>query len=43
MPADPACEVFLEFSRRKLLEQYWPRLRKAVEPPQRRANLVASQ
>jgi hypothetical protein len=32
MPTDPACEVFLEFSRRKLLEQYWPRLRKAVEP-----------
>jgi len=32
MPADPACELFLEFSRRKLLEQYWPRLRKAVEP-----------
>lgn len=31
MPADSACEVFLEFSRRKLLEQYWPRLRKAVE------------
>jgi len=32
MPADSACEVFLEFSRRKLLEQYWPRLRKVVEP-----------
>jgi len=32
MPADPACDLFLEFSRRKLLEQYWPRLRKAVEP-----------
>jgi len=32
MPTDPACEVFLEFSSRKLLEQYWPRLRKAVEP-----------
>ena len=32
MPADPACELFLEFSRRKLFEQYWPRLRKAVEP-----------
>lgn len=31
MPADSACDVFLEFSRRKLLEQYWPRLRKAVE------------
>ena len=26
------CELFLEFSRRKLFEQYWPRLRKAVEP-----------
>jgi hypothetical protein len=32
MPADPACEFFLEFSRNKLLNQYWPRLRKAVEP-----------
>jgi uncharacterized damage-inducible protein DinB len=32
MPADPACDLFLEFSRRKLLQQYWPRLRKAVEP-----------
>ena len=32
MPADPACDLFLEFSRRKLLEQYWPRLGKAVEP-----------
>jgi uncharacterized damage-inducible protein DinB len=32
MAADRTCEVFLEFSRRKLLEQYWPRLRKAVEP-----------
>ena len=32
MPADPACEQFLEFSRNKLLHQYWPRLRKAVEP-----------
>jgi uncharacterized damage-inducible protein DinB len=31
MPADPACELFLQFSRNKLLEQYWPRLRKAVE------------
>src|ERR1700756_1087217 len=29
-PADP-CELFLQFSRQKLLEQYWPRLRKAVE------------
>lgn len=32
MPADPACQHFLEFSRNKLLNQYWPRLRKAVEP-----------
>ena len=32
MPTDPACELFLEFSRRKLFEQYWPRLCKAVEP-----------
>ena len=31
MPTDPACEHFLQFSRNKLLEQYWPRLRKAVE------------
>jgi uncharacterized damage-inducible protein DinB len=32
MPADPAIEAFLKFSQNKLLEQYWPRLRKAVEP-----------
>ena len=32
MPADLACEYFLEFSRNKLLNQYFPRLRKAVEP-----------
>jgi uncharacterized damage-inducible protein DinB len=32
MPADPACDIFLEFSRNKLLNQYWPRLRKVVEP-----------
>jgi hypothetical protein len=32
MAPDSACELFLEFSRHKLLEQYWPRLRKAVEP-----------
>jgi hypothetical protein len=32
MSADPACDQFLEFSRNKLLNQYWPRLRKAVEP-----------
>lgn len=32
MSADPACDLFLEFSRNKLLNQYWPRLRKAVEP-----------
>jgi uncharacterized damage-inducible protein DinB len=31
MPADPAIEAFLKFSQNKLLEQYWPRLRKAVE------------
>jgi hypothetical protein len=31
MPANEACEIFLQFSRNKLLEQYWPRLRKAVE------------
>lgn len=32
MPANPACDLFLEFSRNKLLTQYWPRLRKAIEP-----------
>lgn len=32
MSADPASEHFLQFSRHKLLDQYWPRLRKAVEP-----------
>jgi hypothetical protein len=32
MLADPACDIFLEFSRNKLLDQYWPRLRKAVAP-----------
>jgi hypothetical protein len=32
MSADSACELFLQFSRHKLLEQYWPRLRKTVEP-----------
>jgi hypothetical protein len=32
MSADPAIDAFLKFSRNKLLEQYWPRLRKAVEP-----------
>ena len=31
MSADSASQLFLEFSRRKLLEQYWPRMRKAVE------------
>jgi len=30
--ADSACDLFLDFSRNKLLNQYWPRLRKAVEP-----------
>ena len=29
--ADPS-SLFLDFSRRKLLEHYWPRLRAAVEP-----------
>ena len=29
---ETAASVFLEFSRRKLLEQYWPRLRSCVEP-----------
>lgn len=28
---DRTSELFLEFSRNKLLNQYWPRLRKAVE------------
>ena len=32
MSADRLAGLFLEFSRNKLLEQYWPRLRKAVEP-----------
>jgi uncharacterized damage-inducible protein DinB len=32
MPTDSACDLFLDFSRNKLLNQYWPRLRKAVEP-----------
>lgn len=32
MPASSASELFLDFSRNKLLNQYWPRLRKAVEP-----------
>lgn len=32
MATDRSCELFLEFSRRKLLEQYWPRMQKAVEP-----------
>jgi len=31
MSSDRACDLFLEFSRNKLLNQYWPRLRKAVE------------
>jgi hypothetical protein len=30
--ADGTAELFLEFSRNKLLNQYWPRMRKAVEP-----------
>jgi hypothetical protein len=32
MPSDQTAELFLAFSRHKLLEQYWPRLRKTVEP-----------
>ena len=32
MSIDPACKIFLDFSRNKLLNQYWPRLRTAVEP-----------
>jgi hypothetical protein len=32
MPTDSACDLFLDFSRNKLLNQYWPRLRSAVEP-----------
>ena len=31
MPNDRGCDLFLDFSRNKLLNQYWPRLRKAVE------------
>jgi hypothetical protein len=31
MPSDQTAGLFLEFSRHKLLEQYWPRLRKTVE------------
>ena len=30
-PENQAAEHFLEFSRKKLLEQYWPRLRRALE------------
>ena len=32
MSSDSACDLFLDFSRNKLTNQYWPRLRKAVEP-----------
>lgn len=32
MAEDRSAQLFLEFSRNKLLEQYWPRLRKAVDP-----------
>ena len=32
MPSDQTADLFLQFSRNKLLEQYWPRLRKTVEP-----------
>ena len=31
MPSHTATAAFLEFSRRKLLEEYWPRLRVSVE------------
>lgn len=33
MPLDPpdAHRIFIEFSRRKLLDQYWPRLRSCIE------------
>jgi hypothetical protein len=30
-PETKTAELFLEFSRKKLLEQYWPRMRRAVE------------
>jgi len=32
MPANDTADLFLQFSRNKLLDQYWPRLRKTVEP-----------
>lgn len=32
MAADQTAELFVQFSRNKLFEQYWPRLRKTVEP-----------
>ena len=32
MPNDRACDLFLEFSRNKLLNQYWPRLQTVVAP-----------
>lgn len=31
-PTSDVSSLFLEFSRRKLFEHYWPRLRKCVEP-----------
>ena len=31
-PQPTAAQLFLDFSRNKLLQQYWPRLRVAVEP-----------
>jgi uncharacterized damage-inducible protein DinB len=32
MPTPGTAKLFLDFSRAKLLDQYWPRLRVAVEP-----------
>jgi hypothetical protein len=32
MAEDRSAELFLQFSRNKLIDQYWARLRKAVEP-----------
>lgn len=31
-PAPQVSSLFLEFSRTKLIDQYWPRLKKSVEP-----------
>jgi uncharacterized damage-inducible protein DinB len=32
MAEDRSAGLFLQFSRNKLIDQYWPRMRKAVEP-----------